>query len=178
MIARGSRRPLPPGALCFESSLSGLPGRLCLATFELVAGQLRCSAISEARLDAALEFVEDRVGRLARLQERTIAPFDLTRSGERATPREPPAGLSRRETDELKRELVNDHFRRWLDEPLTPLNGSTPREAVSNRRRDELELLLREIENHAERARRAGTAWPDLRWLREELGLAAADLAA
>ena len=45
-------------------------------------------------------------------------------------------------------------------------------------RRDELELLLRGIENRAERARRGGAAWPDLSWLREELRLNAGQLAA
>jgi hypothetical protein len=43
---------------------------------------------------------------------------------------------------------------------------------------DELERLLRAIENRDERTRRSGAAGPDLSWLREELGMHGDSLAA
>jgi len=58
------------------------------------------------------------------------------------------------------------------------LGGHTPRVAARSGRRGELELLLRGIENRAERARRDGAPWPDVSWLRDELGLNAGQLAA
>ena len=178
LLAR--RPPLPPGALCFESSLTELPGRLCLATFELSGKELRCTAVSERRLDAAIELVAERLGSLAELRERAVVPFEPSPSrGPRAARRrEPPAGLTAEEAHELELQLLDDHFRRWLDEPLAPLGGRTPREAAAGSARGELESLLRGIENRAERARRTGTPWPDLGWLRDELGLQQDQLAA
>ncbi len=175
------RAPLPPGALCFESSLTGLPGRICLATFVLTDEELRCTAVSEARLDAGIELVAQRLGELADLRERAALPFEtraMRKRGSVRRRREPPPGLTAAQARELEQQLVNDHFHRWLDEPLEPLGGRTPRQAARSNARGELELLLRGFENRAERARRDGAAWPDLGWLREELGLEADRLAA
>jgi hypothetical protein len=168
------RPSLPPGAICFESSLTGLPGRICLATFELTDEELRCTVMSETRLDAAIGLVAARLGALAGLRERTVLPFepDLSRRPRRPSRRrEPPPGLSAAEARELEHQLLNDHYRRWLDDPLEPLGGRSPRQTAAGDGRHELESLLRGIENRAERARRDGTPWPDLGWLREELGL-------
>lgn len=179
---RMSDTPLPPGALRFESSLTELPGRVCLATFELVDEELRCTAVSQARLDAAIELVERHFGALAELCERNILPLELDLSTRRRDPRprrrEPPPGLTAAEAGDLERQLLNDHYRRWLDKPLKLLGGHSPRRAARSGQRGELELLLRGIENRAERARRDGTPWPDVGWLRDELGLNAGQLAA
>ncbi len=177
-----SDTPLPAGALRFESSLTGLPGRVCLATFELTGDELRCTAVSEARLDSATELIERRLGALAERRERTILPLEPDRSSRRRDRaphrREPPPGLTVAEADDLEHELLNDHYRRWLGEPLELLGGHAPREAARNGRHRELELLLRRIENRAERARRDGAPWSDVSWLRDELGLNAGQLAA
>jgi hypothetical protein len=177
-----SDTPLPPGALRFESSLTELPGRVCLATFELIDEELRCTVVSQARLDAAIELVKQRLGTLAELYERNVLPLEPDLSSRRRDHaprrREPPPGLTATEAHDLERRLLNDHYRRWLDEPLKLLGGHTPREAARNGRRGELELLLRGIENRAERSRRDGAPWPDVSWLRDELGLNAGRLAA
>jgi hypothetical protein len=179
---RMSDTPLPPGALRFESSLTGLPGRVCLATFELTDDELRCTAVSQARLDAAIELVERRFGALAEMCERSILPLEPDLSSRRRDPgprrREPPPGLTTAEAGDLERQLLHDHYRRWLDKPLELLGGHAPREAARNGQRGELELLLRGIENRAERARREGAPWPDVSWLRDELGLSTGQLAA
>ena len=175
------RAPLPPGALSFESSLTSLPGRICLATFVLTDEELHCTAVSEARLEAAIELVAQRLGDLADLHERAVLPFEIDPTREHGSVRrrpEPPPGLTAAQARELEQQLLNDHFRRWVDEPLEPLGGRTPRQAARSNARGELESLLRGIENRAERARRDGTAWPDLGWLRKELGLETDQLAA
>ena len=180
---RLSETPLPPGALRFESSLTEMPGRVCLATFELTDEELRCTAVSEARLDAAIELIRRRLGALAELRDRSTLPIeaDLSSPGpDHAQQRRqhPPTGLTAAAARDLERQLLDDHYRRWLDEPLPALEGRSPREASRGARHDELELLLRGIENRAERARRDGAAWPDLSWLREELGVTVGQLAA
>lgn len=176
------RRPsLPKGAVCLESSLTDLPGRLCLATFTLTDGTLLCTAMSEVRLDRAIALVEVRLGALATLRERTVEPFERDLSPRRDAAlkrREPPAGLTAAQARDLERQLVNDHFARWLDEPLEPLGGRTPRQAAHGDAGKELERRLRAVENRADRAQRAGIPWPDLDWLRDELGMGGGQLAA
>lgn len=177
----GCRGPLPPGAICLESSLTELPGRVCLATLDLTDEGLGCSAISEARLEAAIELVDERLGPRAELIERTVAPLESTLSDKRDHQhrrRERAPGLSAAETRKLEEGLLNDRFRDWLDQPLQPLGGRTPREAARDSPSAELELLLRGIENRAERSRREGIPWPDVGWLRDELGLSSDQRAA
>lgn len=164
------RPSLPPGAICFESSFPGQPDRTGLGTFVLDGCELRFDAVSEARLAWALEVVARLLGDGVELVEREVSPFepDGRRPPRRAAP------LARG----LEADLLAAHYRRWLDEPLERLGGASPRKAAGDPAlRAELELLLRGIENRADRARREGEAWPEVDWLREELGLAA-DLAA
>jgi hypothetical protein len=152
-----------------------MPGRVCLATFELTDKELLCTAVSETRLDAAIELIRRRLGALAELRDRSTLPIEADLPSHRRDHaqqrRKPPTGLTPAPTRDLERQLLNDHYRRWLDEPLPALDGRSPREASRGPQREELELLLRGIENRAERALRDGGAWPDLCWLREELGL-------
>ena len=141
-----------------------------LGTFVLDGCELRFDAISEARLAGALEVVARLLGDGVELVEREVSPF------------EPDAPRPRRRSAPLARGLEADllvaHYRRWLAQPLERLGGASPRKAACDPTlRAELELLLREIENRADRARREGEAWPNVGRLREELGLAA-DLAA
>lgn len=158
------RPPLPPGALCFESSFSDFPDRIGLGTFVLDGCLLSFDAISAERLAHALELVSRRLGDNATLLDREVAPLDL--DGPRTAPALDPA-----EAQELESELLTEYYRRWLDEPLERLGGQTPRAAAGDPKlRAQLELLLRSIENRADRARREGSRWPDVGWLREELG--------
>ena len=158
-----ARRPtLPLNARFFESSYEGLPDRIGVGTFVLADDELRFDAISEPRLEHAIKLVSDRLAGNAELLDRDVAPLDLDRTG-----RTEPVVTS--ETDMLARKHLEQYLRRWLDEPFAWLEGLTPRTAAGvPRLRGELEFALRAIEN---RAARAGGAWPDVGWLRDELGL-------
>ena len=163
LLAR--RPPLPPNAFFFESSYEGFPDRIGIGTFVLAGCELRFDAISEPRMEHAIELVSDRLAGNAELLEREVAPLELDRT-ERAEALAPP------EADVLASEYLEQYLRRWLDEPLASLEGLTPRAATGvPRLRGELELLVRAIENRAAHARRAGAAWPDVGWLWDELGL-------
>jgi hypothetical protein len=161
------RPPLPPNALFFESSYAGFPDRIGTGTFVLAGSELRFDGISEQRLEHALELVSRRLAGNAELLDREVAPFDLD-------PPERRHALAPGEEDVLAVGYLEQYLRRWLDEPLERLEGTTPRAAASiPKLRAHLELLLRAIENRAEHARRAGAAWPDVAWLRDELDLTA-----
>jgi hypothetical protein len=175
------RGSLPGGAVCLESSLTALPGRVCVGTFVLTEQSLLFTTMSETRLDGAIEFVRECLDELAELRERTVTPVEPVLARERNTApkrRVPPRGLSVAAARDLERQLVDDHYSRWIDEPLETLGGCTPRQAAGGGACDELERLLRAIENRAERTRRSGVAWPDLNWLRAELGMHGDSLAA
>ncbi len=163
LLAR--RPPLPPNALFFESSYAGFPDRIGIGTFVLADSELRFDAISEQRLEHALGLVVRRLGANAELLECEVAPFDFDRP-ERTQARQPS------DEDVLAGDYLERYLRRWLDEPLERLDKMTPRAAARiPTLRDDLELLLRAIENRADDARRAGVAWPDVGWLWHELGL-------
>ena len=103
----------------------------------------------------------------AELLDREVAPFDLD-------PAERRPALEPAEEDVLTADYLEEYLRRWLDEPLERLEGTTPRAAAGiPKLRAELELLLRTIENRADHARRSGAAWPDVSWLWHELDLSA-----
>lgn len=158
------RPPLPPGALCYESSYDGFPDRIGLGTFVLSNHELRFDAISAPRLARAVAVIERLLGDGAELVAREVTPVDRDYAPSARTP-------DRLETDPTEaEEFLTRYFRCWLDEPLERLSGSTPRTAASDPTlRAELELTLRMIENRADRKRREGAAWPDVSWLRGEL---------
>ena len=158
-------RPLPPpGALYFESSFDGLPERIGIGTFDLCGRELRFDALSEARLERAIDLVSVLLAGNAELIHREIASIDLHRPA-----RADASAVA--EADALGSDYLVEYLRRWLDEPLARLGGATPRVAASiPKLRGEVELLLRSIENRAEHAHRSSAAWPDVRWLRAELG--------
>jgi SEC-C motif len=159
------RPPLPPHALFFESSYTGFPDRIGIGTFVLAGCELRFDAISEQRLEHALELVSSRLSGNAKLRKHEIAPLDLDRPERRQA-------LHPAQEDVLASDYLEQYLRRWLDEPLERLEGATPRAAARiPKLRDNLELLLRAIENRAEHARRAGAPWPDVGWLWDELDL-------
>ena len=69
-------------------------------------------------------------------------------------------------------EFYEDHYRKWLDEPVPALGNRTPRHAARLKTvRPKLVALLKDFESHSERQRRAGEIAYDFSWMWEELGL-------
>ena len=171
------RSELPRGAVCLESgpirvAEDGdleLTDLTSLGTFTLRGGRLEFSTISEARLGAAMAFVERRLGKLVGRPTRRVCSFEEYGSSEPS--RQPSRGMSREEApvpDEAFRRLL---FRRWLDEPVSRLGGISPRRAAaSGRYREQLEFLLRDIEHRNACDRADGLPGPEVAWLRAELG--------
>jgi len=69
-------------------------------------------------------------------------------------------------------QFYEEHYRKWLDEPIPALAGRTPREAAALKSaRPRLVALLKGMENMSERDRRAGRPAYDFGWMWAELGL-------
>ena len=69
-------------------------------------------------------------------------------------------------------EYYENHYRKWLDEPVPALGNRTPRHAAHLKTvRPKLIALLKDFEAMSERQRRAGEIAYDFGWMWEELGL-------
>lgn len=175
-----ARRPdLPQGALVFETTTADDLDTISIATLRLEGEQLYAEAMSEQRLDQAVEIVAEDFGELVELRRREVVPIEQRLAERQPTPSGgyPSSGLPPAEERRLWAEYMTERMRRWLDEPHPQLGGSTPRDAVVGARRADLVRLVRGIENGVERARRRGQPRADVTWMRDELGLAE-DLAA
>lgn len=69
-------------------------------------------------------------------------------------------------------EYYENHYRKWLDEPVPALGNRTPRHAARLKTiRPKLIALLKDFESRSERQRRAGQVAYDFGWMWAELGL-------
>src|SRR5665811_817290 len=132
--------------MCIRDSDSIPIARLWLEGAELCA-----EAMSEERLDLAIEAVETDFGDIAELVERDVTPIEERLEEHRESGAdvadETPSGLSPAQEQHLLGSFMTSRMRRWLDEPLPALDGETPREAVAGERRDEVVRLVRGLEN-------------------------------
>jgi hypothetical protein len=168
------RPPLPEGAIVIEASAGDLD-TVSVAALRLEGGHLSVEAMSEARLDYAIDIVASDFDQLVEFSHREVVAIEPllaehrqapSRAGKRSSSGPPPA-----EERRIVAGFMTEHMRRWLDEPHPQLGGCTPRLAVAGEHRVDLAGLLRGLENRSERARRRGEPFADVAWIREELGL-------
>jgi hypothetical protein len=73
---------------------------------------------------------------------------------------------------EILGKLYEEHYRKWLDEPLPALGNRTPRHAAQLKTvRPKLIALLKDLESRSERNRRAGEPAYDSGWMWRELNI-------
>jgi hypothetical protein len=133
--------------------------------------QLVVETTSRARAERGRAFVEDLLGSAVRYKTTLYESLEAAMA-------KPPA---RRRKDaeippEVERELMTrfyeEHYRKWLDEPIPALGGRTPRHAARLKTvRPKLVDLLKGLENRMEHDRRAGRPAVDVGWMWAELGL-------
>jgi hypothetical protein len=131
------------------------------------ATTMRVETNSVERADALRRRIEDACGGLVRhrLREHTD-PLSTTASRGSARPSAPPPP----EMLDALRELKERHLEQWLDEQVPALGGKTPRQAARTARgREQVDVLLREMENHE--GRMADGAMSDFPGLRARLGI-------
>lgn len=170
-----SRRELPRGAIVLEASPIDDPDSIPIASLRLEEAHLSVDAMSEERLDRAIEIVTLDFGDLAELSAREVVPIEQALEDRGSQPEQlaaPPLDLTPAGERRLLEGAMTDRMRRWLDEPHPLLGDRTPREAVAGAHRDEVIQLVRGLENGAERARRRGEPFAEVDWIRQELGIA------
>ena len=174
-LVTGDRPALPRGALVIEAERFDDGDSIPIARLWLDGMVLRVEAMSEERLDLAIEVVDTDFGDVAELVERDVTPIEKRLEERRESGADladdTPRDLSPAQEQRLLRGFMTDRMRRWLDEPLPVLDGETPREAVAGERRDDVVRLVRGLENDADRARRRGEPGAEVSWLRTELAI-------
>ena len=128
---------------------------------------------SQRRAERGKEFLQRLLGDA--ISFRVIAYEDVGQALKRAparpkdkTPEIPPEVQA-----ELLGRFYEEHYRKWLDQPVPALGDHTPRHAAKLKTvRPKLITLLKDFESHAERQRRAGEPAYDFGWMWKELGLA------
>jgi hypothetical protein len=94
----------------------------------------------------------------------------LKRAPQASKPKEPDIPIE--EQRKILGEYYENHYRKWLDEPVPALGNRTPRHAAQLKTvRPKLIALLKDFESHSERQRRSGEIAYDFRWMWQELGL-------
>ena len=127
---------------------------------------------SQKRAEKARDELANLFGGAARF--RAISYEDVEQALKRAPqtnePKEPDIPIE--EQRKILGEYYEDHYRKWLDEPVPALGNRTPRHAARLKTvRPKLVALLKDFESHSERQRRAGEIAYDFSWMWDELEL-------
>jgi hypothetical protein len=133
-----------------------------LGMIRLSRDGLRLETFSRPRLERGRALLEARLG--ASIAHRADAFADLVSSA--ARPDEMSAGAPDPAELDAMRDVLRDHYTRWLDDKLPALGGKSPRAAMKTKKgRGQVAALLDDFEHE-------GAGDPEL-WddLRDELGL-------
>lgn len=171
----GERGELPRGALVLETASNADLDDVPIATLRVEGDRLELEAMSESRLQRAVEIVNGDFGDLIESLELRVIPIERRLAeGRAAAPDDHDAtgtGLDAETERQLAEDFMTDRMRRWMDDPHPQLDGLTPRQAAYGAGRAKVVRLVRSIENGVERARRRGQPCADVSWLRRELGI-------
>lgn len=135
----------------------------------MVTGEtLSIETNSEKRADALGRRVRDACAGMLRDSKREVQnPSSMGKAPKSVATKS--AGMPPEE-EALLREVKEAHYRDWADTPLPALGGKTPRAAArAAKSRQQLDLLLRDMENRENRVPEAARF--DVQKLRQQLGL-------
>jgi len=128
---------------------------------------------SQRRAERGKEFLQRLLGDAVSF--RVIAYEDVGQALKRAParPKDKMPEIPPEVQAEVLGRFYEEHYRKWLDQPVPALGDRTPRHAAKLKTvRPKLITLLKDFESHAERQRRAGEPAYDFGWMWKELGLA------
>ena len=127
---------------------------------------------SRRRAERGKEFLQRLCGDAVSF--RVVAYEDVRQALKHAPerPRETMPAIPPEVKAEVLGRFYEEHYRKWLDEPVPALGERTPRHAAKLKTvRPKLITLLKDFESRAERQRRAGEPGYDFGWMWKELGL-------
>jgi hypothetical protein len=121
---------------------------------------------SQKQAERGRQFLQNLLGDAVKF--RAISYEDVGQALKR--PAEPAGSGAAEIPPEVQAEVLGrfyeEHYRKWLDEPVPALGDRTPRHAAKLKTvRPKLIALLKDFESRSERQRRAGQPAYDFRWM-------------
>ncbi len=139
-------------------------------TIEIEDDNLRIECYSIDMLSKAKAKIEKELGVLIghiKDSKKELGSFIQSGKERSPAPKKYPLGIkNRKELDSA----LDQHYQNWIDQPLGMLGGQTPNEALETKEgRDKLSLVLSELENLFEQAKKRGEPYYDVSKLRKQL---------
>jgi hypothetical protein len=148
--------------LSFETRLAD--GTLVLGNIEFDGRALLFFTLSRPRAERGTEMLTHALGELV------LAPVEVEPSDDDIDDAE--LALDDSESLALMQDMLDEYYRRVLDEPVPVLGGQTPRQAAAtNQGKDQVVAWLKGLENSSQRMAPQAVKH-DFTWMWSELGLA------
>jgi len=145
-----------------------------LGCLQIVKGRLEVHTNSRERGERAKAMVEKLAGEVAKYRVTEYQDMAHAMASARDKPRESrqlPAELVEPARQAVL-QYLQQHYERWVDEPVPMLDGETPRYAATQPElRGRVAKLIEGLEEMYEKAREEGSAAYDPTWMWKELGL-------
>lgn len=143
-----------------------------VGTMVIEENRILFETTSQKRAEKARDELPSLFGGVVRF--RAISYEDVEQAMKRApqTTKQKEPDIPIAEQRKILGEYYENHYRKWLDEPVPALGNRTPRHAARLKTmRPKLIALLKDFESHSERQRRSGEVAYDFGWMWTELGL-------
>lgn len=153
--------------------MAPVTGSLVLGEVRLQRGFLSLQCLSHERLEMGKQLLFELLGRSVRhrLDDFKNPPAVGAYDGLNTRSQASGGALSPEVADAVQR-FLNNYYRRWVDEPVPALDGSSPRDACQTTEgRNQVIELLKLLENMEEKKRRSGEPYVKVSVIRQELGL-------
>lgn len=175
MVAEIRDHNISTGGVMFETSLvSGIgdPQYRSMGDLTINKKQLILDCLSEKRLELGKDMLKT-LGDSIDFQSESKQYPDLSgRKNKIVKSKKQPNELDEPVREMLREKYLEDHYRRWVDMPISSLGGMTPREASKTQEgKAKLKEVLKVLENAEERRKREGEPSYDVNRLRERLGI-------
>lgn len=145
-----------------------------LGSLQIVKGRLEVHTNSRERGERAKTMIEKLVGESAKYRVTEYQDMAQVMASVQDKPRKSkplPAELAEPARHAVL-QYLEQHYARWIDEPIPMLDGETPREAATKPElRGRVAKLIEGLEKMYEKAREEGSAAYDPTWMWKELGL-------
>lgn len=148
---------------------------IVLGNLTLSPSELKLSCMSQERADQMVELLEKRLGSLIQFKKSKRTPLEskLDSDDDFSSRPEDMEEIPQEIQNEVMGKFYEKYYEDWKNQPVPALSGLTPVEASKDPKgRQELEELLKYIENTEAHQKRMGKVVYGVHRLRRELGLA------